>query len=59
MAELHAVGADRGRDVDPIVDEEHRARVASRGAQALGEGEERSPVEILVAELQGRQAGAE
>ena len=52
---MHAVGADGQRHVDPIVDEEERPPARGCGPKALGEREEGTSAEVLLAELHGRE----
>jgi len=56
---LNAVGARCERDVDAVVHEKLRTCFVTCGAEKLRAREERSAVEVLLAKLDGADAGFE
>ena len=48
---MHAVGAARQRDVEPIVDDEPGGRAAGDGQHGLDEGRQRAGLQIALADL--------
>ena len=59
MRALHRVGTDGERDVDAVVDDEHRLGVAHGPHQATAEEGEVGRAEVLLADLDGRKAGGQ